>query len=149
MASQHFATNISAESVPDVEQRLERSTVHGADIRFHGVVRDIENDRPISAIGYSCYAKMAERELEKITKALAEKFPEGRLFIHHRIGAVAVGEASLLIRAQMPHSAEAFALAQEALKMVKESVPVWKKPCFVDPGQSVAEDAKSSDIEAG
>jgi molybdopterin synthase catalytic subunit len=132
MASQHFATNISAESVPDVEKRLEPSTAHGADIRFHGVVRDREGDRPITAIDYSCYAEMAERELEKIAEVLSEKFPTGRLFIHHRIGEVAVSEASLLIRAQMPHSAEAFVLAQEALKMVKETVPVWKKPCFVD-----------------
>ena len=132
MASQHFATNISAESVPAVEQGLEPSTAHGADIRFHGVVRDREDDRPISAIDYSCYAEMAELELEKIAAALAEKFPTGRLFIHHRIGEVAVGEASLLIRAQMPHSAAAFELAQEALKMVKETVPVWKKPCFVE-----------------
>ena len=133
MASQHFATNISAEPVPGVEKGLEASTHHGADIRFHGVVRDREDDRAISAIDYTCYQEMAERELEKITSELSEKFPQGRLFIHHRIGEVAAGEASLLIRAQMPHSAEAFALAQEALKMVKETVPVWKKPIFREP----------------
>lgn len=130
MASQHFFTSISAESVPSVEQRLAPSTGHGADIRFHGVVRDREDGRGISAIDYSCYREMAGRELQKIADTLAESFPAGRLFVHHRIGPVAVGEASLLIRAQMPHSAEAFALAQEALKMIKQTVPVWKKPNF-------------------
>jgi len=132
MASQHFVTNISAESVSDVEKRLEPSPIHGADIRFHGVVRDREDDRSISAIDYSCYAEMAERELQKIAARLAERFPDGRLFVHHRIGKVAVGEASLLIRAQMPHSAAAFELARTALKMIKETVPVWKKPCFFE-----------------
>ncbi len=131
MASQHFVTNISAESVADVEKRFESSTLHGADIRFHGVVRDRENDRSISAIDYSCYAEMAERELQKIADQLSERFPDGRLFIHHRIGKVTTGDASLLIRAQMPHSAAAFELTQTALKMIKETVPVWKKPCFV------------------
>jgi len=140
MASQHFVTNISAESVSDVEKRFDASPIHGADIRFHGVVRDTEPDsdgdrgcdRTISAIDYSCYAEMARRELQKIADHLSERFPDGRLFIHHRIGEVAVGEASLLIRAQMRHSAAAFELAQTALKMIKETVPVWKKPCFVD-----------------
>ena len=140
MASQHFVTNISAESVADVEKRFEPSSLHGADIRFHGVVRDLEPDpdsdrgcdRSISAIDYSCYAEMAERELQKIADQLSERFPEGRLFIHHRIGEVAIGDASLLIRAQMPHSAAAFELTRAALKMIKETVPVWKKPCFVD-----------------
>ena len=133
MASQHFVISISAESVAAVEQRLEPSSTHGADIRFHGVVRDCEGDRTISAIDYSCYREMAERELEKIAAKLCKRFPEGRLHVHHRIGEVAVGDASLLIRAQMPHSAAAFELAQTALKMIKETVPVWKKPCFVEP----------------
>lgn len=132
MASQHFVITISAESVAAVEKRLEPSSVHGADIRFHGVVRDREGDHTISAIDYSCYPKMAQRELEKIAAKLSERYPEGRLTIHHRIGEVAVGEASLLIRAQMPHSAAAFELAQSALKLIKETVPVWKKPCFVE-----------------
>lgn len=139
MASQHFVTNISAESVTDVEQRFDASSIHGADIRFHGVVRDTEpdpdsdreDDRSISAIDYSCYLEMAKRELQRIADQLAERFPEGRLSVHHRIGQVPVGEASLLIRAQMPHSAAAFELSQTALKMIKETVPVWKKPCFV------------------
>lgn len=133
MASQHFVISISAECVAAVEQRLEPSSAHGADIRFHGVVRAREDDRAISAIDYSCYPEMAERELEKIAAKLCQSFPEGRLHVHHRIGEVAVGEASLLIRAQMPHSAAAFELAQAALKMIKETVPVWKKPCFVEP----------------
>ncbi len=132
MATLHFVTNISAESVTDVEQRFEPSTTHGADIRFYGVVRDREDDRSISAIDYSCYAEMAGQELQKIADQLAQRFPDGRLFVHHRIGEVAAGDASLLIRAQMPHSAAAFELVQTALKMIKETVPVWKKPCFVE-----------------
>ena len=47
-------------------------------------------------------------------------------------GTVAAGEASILIRVQTAHSAEGFEISREYLRRIKETVPIWKKPVFVD-----------------
>lgn len=130
MEDLRFICSISEEAVPAVEKSLAPSTVHGADIRFHGVVRDLEEGRPISGIDYSQYEKMALRELEKIGAAMTEENLAHLTFVHHRVGFVPAGEASLLIRVQTAHSAEAFELCREYLKRIKTTVPIWKKPIF-------------------
>ncbi len=116
--------------VPEVEKNLPGSDAHGADLRFHGVVRRLEEGRPISAIRYTCYDPMARSELERIGAALGLEFPAHRAFVFHRIGLVPAGEASILIRVQTPHSAEAFGLIREYLTRIKQTVPIWKAPLF-------------------
>jgi len=130
MASDHFSSSISEKSVPEAEKTLSTSVTHGADLRFHGVVRDLENGRGISGIEYSSYPGMAEAELEKIGAAMGEEYPEHLAMVHHCVGFVAVGEASILIRVQTKHSAAAFEICQEYLRRIKETVPIWKKPVF-------------------
>ena len=70
MNQPRFICSISPEAVTSVEETFEKSTTHGADLRFHGVVRNSEDDRPISGIEYSHYAEMALPELEKICVAM-------------------------------------------------------------------------------
>lgn len=135
MASDHFVSSVSEQAVPEVEREWAAarvSTVHGADIRFHGVVRDLEEGREISGIDYTCYREMAEAELERIGAEMGEEFPEHLAEVHHRIGFVAAGEASLLIRVRTGHSAEAYAISREYLRRIKERVPVWKRAVFAD-----------------
>jgi len=131
MAS-HFKVSISAQSVSDVEESFIPSTTHGADLRFHGVVRDIEEEASISGIDYTCYESMAVKELERIAEAITtEKNDTHRVEIHHVIGFVPIGVASIIIRVQTKHSAAAFFLCQEYLKRIKATVPIWKRPIFV------------------
>jgi len=132
MSESPFTATISEERIADFEQRLESSAEHGADLRFHGVVRDSENGKPITGIDYSCYPEMAGKELDAIVAAMAEGFPQHRATIHHTIGFVAAGEASILIRVQTAHSAEAFEICREYLKRIKTTVPIWKRPVFAD-----------------
>ncbi len=126
----HFICSISEETVASIEGTFEKSTTHGADIRFHGVVRDLEKGRPIRGIEYSHYAEMALPELEKICVAMQSEFPGHLARIHHLIGFVAAGNASIIIRIQTPHSAEGFDISREYLRRIKETVPIWKKPIF-------------------
>lgn len=123
-------TSISDLPVEEFERSLPASARHGADLRFHGVVRETEAGRLIRGIDYSAYEPMAERELAGIVNALHEADPERRLTVHHRVGFVAAGEASLFIRVQTPHSADAFATSQECLRRIKASVPIWKRVVF-------------------
>lgn len=131
MEKPQFITSIGEAPVAAFEAGLEPSSRHGADLRFHGVVRDSEDGRPISAIDYSAYRPMADRELEAIVAAMAAEHPDHRVAIYHRIGPVAAGEASLLIRVQTAHSAAAFEICREYLRRIKATVPVWKRPVFV------------------
>jgi molybdopterin synthase catalytic subunit len=113
-----------------VESTLAPSTIHGADLRFHGVVRDGEDGRRITGIAYSHYEGMAENELRKIGAAMEADYPGHLALVHHVTGFVAAGEASILIRVQTPHSAAAFEICREYLRRIKTTVPIWKKPVF-------------------
>lgn len=132
MTPLRFFASISEESVSDVENRFESSVKHGADIRFHGAVRDLEDGRQISGIEYSFYEGMALAELNRIGEAMTSEYPEHLAFIHHKVGFVAAGEASIIIRVQTAHSAEGFDISREYLARIKKTVPIWKQPVFVD-----------------
>lgn len=131
MASFHFVSLLSGDPVTAFEKTLSPSTEHGADLRFHGVVRDREDGRFITGIRYTHYAAMAQSELERIGAAMGAEWPEHQAVVYHRIGFVAVGEASLLIRVQTKHSAEAFAICLEYLRRIKTTVPIWKEVVFI------------------
>jgi len=132
MEKSQFIVSIGEAPVSAFESALAPSTLHGADLRFHGVVRDTEDGRPISGIEYSAYRPMADRELEQVAAAMGADHPDHIVAIYHRIGYVAAGEASLLIRVQTAHSAAAFELCREYLRRIKTTVPVWKQAVFSD-----------------
>ena len=133
MASSDFKVSISEKTIAEVEKAYLPSTKHGADIRFHGVVRDEEDGRIITGIDYSCYPEMAEGELNKIGESMIEENPDHLVSIHHCVGFVAAGDASIIIRVQTAHSQAAFDISREYLKRIKDSVPIWKKPIFAEP----------------
>jgi molybdopterin synthase catalytic subunit len=43
------------------------------------------------------------------------------------VGALAVGEAAVVIAAAAPHRAEAFTACRAAIDRLKERAPIWKK----------------------
>lgn len=130
MASPHFVYTVSTRSVAEVEADLPPSTLHGADLRFHGVVRDLEEGRPLAGIDYSHYETMALKELQRIGEAMGAEHPGHLALVHHVVGYVPAGVASILIRVQTAHSAEAFEICREYLKRIKTTVPIWKRPVF-------------------
>jgi molybdopterin synthase catalytic subunit len=126
MATEEFSASISTAPVEEPEASWRLDPVNGADVRFLGVVRETEHGRRIQGIDYSCYARMAEKELLAICADLLHKHPDHKVLVHHRTGFVPAGVASLIIRIRTPHSAEAFDLVREYLKRIKATVPVWK-----------------------
>jgi molybdopterin synthase catalytic subunit len=104
------------------------STEHGAVVDFFGVVRDNENDATISGLEYEAFAEMAEAELRRISEEVAQKFSLGTVIVHHRIGFVPAGEASLFVRISARHRGAAFAGSQHLVELLKARVPIWKHP---------------------
>jgi len=104
----------------------------GALCLFVGVVRDHNDGRATTAIEYEAYGPMAESEMARIAEGLAREFPAVRIGMKHRVGRLAVGDASVAIAAVSPHRADAFAACRAAIDRVKTTVPIWKKEFHPD-----------------
>jgi len=100
---------------------------NGAVVEFAGVVRGVEDGRSITGLDYEAYEPMAVSEMERIAGELREAYPCHSLEVVHRIGRVPVGEASIWVRIEARHRAEAFGLLGEFMERLKRDVPIWKK----------------------
>jgi molybdopterin synthase catalytic subunit len=112
----------------------------GAQAIFLGTVRNAHDGRPVVAIDYSAYDAMAEKVLERISAELAAEAPGLRLALRHRLGRLAVGEASIAIVAASPRRDGALAAIRTALERVKSEAPIWKREIYADGGERWRED---------
>ena len=99
---------------------------------FSGVVRDHAEGRDgVYAMTYEAYEGPAEARLREVAEATREQWPDAdRVALHHRVGELKLGEASVLVAVSSPHRETAFAAAKYAIDAVKVSVPIWKKEHF-------------------
>jgi molybdopterin synthase catalytic subunit len=109
---------------------LDFSATEGAVVDFFGVVRTIEDDRVIDGIEYEAFEPMAERQLTIIANHASEMYELPLTVIHHRIGFVRVGEASLFVRVSARHRRPALEGCGEIIERLKISVPIWKHPVY-------------------
>jgi molybdopterin synthase catalytic subunit len=102
----------------------------GAIVDFQGIVRDSENGSEIKGIQYEAHREMAEHQLRQIAEQASIRFGLRFVSIQHRIGFVAVGQASLLMRVCSGHREAAFLASQWIVDELKKKVPIWKRPEF-------------------
>ena len=102
----------------------------GAVVDFLGIVRGLEGGREIDGIDYEAFEAMAGHQLRIIADAAAEKFRLNQVLLHHRVGFVGAGEASLFLRVSAQHRAAAFEASKWIVDELKKKVPIWKKPRF-------------------
>jgi molybdopterin synthase catalytic subunit len=98
----------------------------GAMVCFLGVVREAEPGGKISGIDYEAFEKMALHQLGLICDQAAQRWPVESVRLVHRVGRVAVGEASVWAEVIAPHREEAFAACQFLISEMKRVVPIWK-----------------------
>ena len=103
---------------------------HGAVATFIGVVRDNNLNRRVTHLEYEAYEPMAAKALEQICREADREWPGIRAAVHHRIGRLAIGEASIVIAAASAHRADAFAACRYVIERVKQIVPIWKHEFF-------------------
>ncbi len=103
----------------------------GAMVDFWGVVRATEDGAEIAGIEYEAHRSMAEHQLRVIAEEGAARFKLQQAIVHHRVGFVAAGEASLFVRVGSRHRAEGFRAAQWIVDELKKRVPIWKHPRVV------------------
>ena len=104
----------------------------GAALLFWGVVRNQNDGRPVAHLEYSAYARMAEREMQRIADEARERFGTGAIHVVHRVGKLEIGEASVAIAVASPHRGEAYAASRYVIEELKRRVPVWKREGYLD-----------------
>jgi MoaE-MoaD fusion protein len=107
-------------SVEAVSATVGRSGA-GAVVSFQGTTRDVER------LDYEAYAEMAAERIEAILRDCVEAHGLEAAGAEHRIGPVALGEASVIVAVSAAHRAEAFAGAREAIDRIKAEAPIWKR----------------------
>jgi molybdopterin synthase catalytic subunit len=115
-------------SPPDVPD--EPATVGpGAIASFVGVVRNENGGRRVLRLEYEGYEPLALRVFERIGVETAERWTV-RMALHHRLGTLHIGDASVIIAVSSPHRADAFAACRYVIERVKQIVPIWKHEFF-------------------
>jgi molybdopterin synthase catalytic subunit len=99
----------------------------GAIATFVGRVRDHSDGVAVHRMDYEAYAEMAESEMLRIGRQLHERGGISTITIVHRTGSLLIGEASVVVVVAAPHRDTAFPACQEALELIKRTVPVWKR----------------------
>jgi molybdopterin synthase catalytic subunit len=102
----------------------------GAVTMFVGLVRDHNQGRRVEYLHYEAYEPLAEKALVRIVAEARERWPMAQMGIHHRIGRIEIGDASVAIAVASPHRADAFAACRYAIERVKQIAPIWKHEYF-------------------
>jgi molybdopterin synthase catalytic subunit len=126
----HDWVGVTGDRLP-VEAALEWAVQPGcgAVVSFVGTVRDHAEGRPgVTGIEYEAYAEQVEPRLSAIARVARDRWGgTGRIVLLHRVGPLAVTDASVLVVTSTPHRAEAFAAARFCIDTLKTTVPIWKR----------------------
>ena len=115
-----------------------RRDTNGAVVTFLGTTRDNFEGKRVVVLEYEAFPEMAVKKLEEIREQLKADFGIDDIAIAHRIGAVPIGEISLVVAVASPHRKEAFFACHAAVDRLKETVPIWKKEVYEDGSRWVA-----------
>jgi molybdopterin synthase catalytic subunit len=102
----------------------------GAVVTFLGLVRNHNMGRSVRYLEYEAYEPLALKAFARIASEIAERWPSARLGLHHRVGRLEIGEASVAIVVRSPHRGDAYAACRYTIERVKQIAPVWKREFF-------------------
>jgi molybdopterin synthase catalytic subunit len=120
MAVAHARVTEEPLSLDALAQRV-RDPRAGAVVTFQGVTREVER------LDYEAYVEMAEERIARIVTEAIDRHGLCAAAAEHRVGAVALSEASVAVAASAPHRGEAFAGARELIDRIKAEAPIWKR----------------------
>jgi len=119
----------------------------GALCTFLGVVRATHQGRRVRYLEYEAFDALALKAFERIDAEVRGAWPAALLALHHRVGRLEIGEASVAIVAAAAHRADAFQVSRYAIERVKQIAPIWKHE-FFDDGDAWVEGAVADPDDA-
>ena len=99
----------------------------GALVSFVGLCRDNHNGRAVDELFLDHYPGFTEKEMTRVSGEVAERCGCSDLLVIHRAGAVAPGEAIVLVAALSEHRGNAFEAVRLLMDYLKTDAPFWKK----------------------
>jgi molybdopterin synthase catalytic subunit len=104
----------------------------GATAVFVGTVRDENEGRSVDGIEYSAYDEMAEREMSRILEEAKERYSIASAVMEHRVGELAVGDASIAVVVAHPHRGAALDALRYIIDETKARATIWKREHYSD-----------------
>ena len=102
----------------------------GAVVTFLGLVRNHNVGRRVHYLEYEAFEPLAVKAFGRIAEEVRERWPGAALALHHRIGRLEIGDASVAIAAASAHRRDAYAACRYAIERVKQIAPIWKREFF-------------------
>ena len=102
----------------------------GATVTFVGTTRDNTAGRRVLFLEYEAYRPMADEQLARVADEMRDHWDLTGVSIHHRLGKLKIGEASLVVAVSSAHRKEAFEACHYSIDRIKQIVPIWKKEFF-------------------
>jgi len=104
----------------------------GAVVTFVGTVRNHARGRAVRWLDYEAYAAGCVPIFAQLAEEMRAKWRVIAVAIHHRVGHLVVGDASVVIAVSAAHRQDAFAACEYAIDRLKERAPIWKKEAYED-----------------
>ena len=117
---------------PTALHNLVLSPQAGAVSLFVGVVRDNNLGRDVDYLEYDAYPAMATKVMRQIAGEIRERWQVLDIAMHHRIGRLEIGEASVAVAVASAHRAEGIEACRYGIDRLKAIVPIWKKEVWAD-----------------
>ncbi len=100
----------------------------GAIALFLGTARDHSDGKEgVTHLEYDAYREHVESKLEEIVAEAMERWPVLSVVVEHRVGVVAVGQASVAVAVSSAHRGDAFDAARYLIDQLKQRAPIWKR----------------------
>ena len=112
---------------------------------FLGTTRNHSKGKKVVRLEYEAYSPMALRMMSEIESEIRKRWNIQKISMVHRIGVVAIMEASVAIAVSAAHRKEAFEACRYAIDELKKRVPIWKKEIFED-GEVWVENVESKTV---
>ena len=125
-----FAIGPETLDVQRTAAQLQGGGADGAVVTFVGLVRNHNAGRRVLYLEYEAYTPLALKSFERIADEIRTRWPGAQLALHHRVGRLEIGEASIVIVTASAHRADAFAACRYAIERVKQIAPIWKHEYF-------------------
>jgi molybdopterin synthase catalytic subunit len=102
----------------------------GAIASFVGLVRGRNLDRDVTFLEYEAYEPLTLKAFSRIEEEVGQLRPSVLIGVHHRVGRLEIGDASIIIVTASAHRADAFAASRYIIERVKQIAPIWKHEHF-------------------
>ena len=114
----------------DVGAEIGRLTEGNAQIGglacFVGLVRDIAENKKITAMTLEHYPGMTERQLEKLEVEARQRWPLQEVLIIHRYGRLEPGDRIVLVATASAHRDDSLESCHFLIDWLKTKAPFWK-----------------------